>query len=692
MRKLALMIACAASMAGLAEDAEPAWCEIRPGFSFLRDGEEVRSDGVPATVAGEGEWVVQTRDFGGGLKVATKVRRFGPAVEWVNFLSNAGTTNTARISSFKDCDVTFPLVPDPVPESRAYIVTNVQTVIYSHKGSYWSEDEFSANVSSVDQSNRLRARLFQGETKRFAPVGGRSCDGTMPFFNLNRGNEGVLVAIGWTGQWNCEFSRSTNGIVRLRTGLEDSDFYLKPGESLRLSSIVLLPYSHGYAAGQNAFRRLVREHYSLIGTGRRPRQGPLSLTLWGGVTSEEMLRRVDFASRERLGFECVWVDAAWYGRYTKPCPNEFEGTWWFEAGDWRPNEKFHPDRMQSVADAVHRNGMKFLLWFEIERTRGKSPIAREHPEYFIWPDGREDGSGLIDYGNPAAWQWAYDTLVGHIETLGIDYFRQDFNMKPLAVWRFADAADGRKGLHEARHVVGMYRLWDALLERFPQLIIDNCASGGRRIDIETCRRSIPLWRSDYQCPANADPAVAQSHLRNISLWLPYHGTSSGRIVGDLYRWRSSYSPAMCCNRLFAMENRSEDCSPEEIAWLRKATDEYKRVRPYLSGDYWPLSPHATDQASWCAVEFFRPDLAEGVVLVFRRRESPFDRACYRLQGLEAEAAYELADVDAGTTWTAGGAELSGRGLSVQIPEQAMSKLFFIRKRSRFDIISPKTGK
>ena len=64
--------------------------------------------------------------------------------------------------------------------------------------------------------------------------------------------------------------------------------------------------------------------------------------------------------------------------------------------------------MQSVADAVHRNGMKFLLWFEIERTRGKSPIVREHPEYFIWPDGREDGSGLIDYGNPTAWQWAYD--------------------------------------------------------------------------------------------------------------------------------------------------------------------------------------------------------------------------------------------------------------------------------------------
>lgn len=100
-----------------------------------------------------------------------------------------------------------------------------------------------------------------------------------------------------------------------------------------------------------------------------------------------------------------------------------------------------------------------------------------------------------------------------------------------------------------------------------------------------------------------------------------------------------------------------------------------------SGDYWPLSPHITDQASWCAVEFFRPDLAEGVVLVFRRRESPFDRACYRLQGLESAAAYELVDADSGTTWTVGGAELSVKGLLVQIPEQAMSKLFFVRKRS-----------
>lgn len=85
-------------------------------------------------------------------------------------------------------------------------------------------------------------------------------------------------------------------------------------------------------------------------------------------------------------------------------------------------------------------------------------------------------------------------------------------------------ADDRKGITEIKHIMGLYRLWDALLERFPHLIIDNCASGGRRIDIETLRRSVPLWRSDAQCSANYPPEWAQVHNMTFSVWMPYSGT------------------------------------------------------------------------------------------------------------------------------------------------------------------------
>ena len=118
-----------------------------------------------------------------------------------------------------------------------------------------------------------------------------------------------------------------------------------------------------------------------------------------------------------------------------------------------------------------------------------------------------------------------------IEKLNIDCYRQDFNFQPLEYWRNNDASD-RRGITEIKHINGLYKLLDALLDKFPNLLIDNCASGGRRIDIETLRRSIPLWRSDLMCPANYDIEATQCHNLSYNMWIPYSGTSSGRLYDE----------------------------------------------------------------------------------------------------------------------------------------------------------------
>ena len=115
--------------------------------------------------------------------------------------------------------------------------------------------------------------------------------------------------------------------------------------------------------------------------------------------------------------------------------------------------------------------------------------SREQPEYFLGDGNPEPWNNLLDLGNEDAWKYIFGTLSGLIESIGIDCYRQDFNFAPLGYWRHNDAED-RRGIHEIKHINGLYRLWDALLGRFPHLIIDNCASGGRRIDIEMLRRSI----------------------------------------------------------------------------------------------------------------------------------------------------------------------------------------------------------
>jgi alpha-galactosidase len=110
---------------------------------------------------------------------------------------------------------------------------------------------------------------------------------------------------------------------------------------------------------------------------------------------------------------------------------------------------------------------------------------------------------------------------GLITGQGIDLYRQDFNMDPLGYWRAADEPD-RQGITEMRHVEGYLAYWDELRRRHPGLLIDSCASGGRRNDLETLRRAVPLLRSDYQS-FQGDPAYApgnQGHTYGLSSCAP----------------------------------------------------------------------------------------------------------------------------------------------------------------------------
>ena len=102
---------------------------------------------------------------------------------------------------------------------------------------------------------------------------------------------------------------------------------------------------------------------------------------------------------------------------------------------------------------------------------------------------------LLDMGNPDALQWCVLNTLQVLERQGIDYYRHDFNVEPLIFWRGNDAPD-RQGITEIKDVTGFLRYYDELLRHKPGLLIDNCASGGQRNDLETMRRSVPLWRSD----------------------------------------------------------------------------------------------------------------------------------------------------------------------------------------------------
>lgn len=646
-------------------------------FHFLYNGIPFTEHNYTVTQTETANTLTTVYTFCDGLRITNIAKKHGDAYEWVNMLENISDKPTPILSELWDTCVTLSLPhEEPIPRSAYKPGFSDITSVYTPRGSYWDDYDFATRADNFNMFDvGYSGHLSPGKEKRYSAACGLSSSfDCAPFFNVHKNGMGYIFAVGWSGQWNCHLSRTEDELT-VKAKIEDTHFRLMPGESFRTSSFVLLPYICSVTDSQNQWRRLVKEHYSLLGQNGRDTEAPLCAGIWGGMRSCAVLDRLDTICKNNLPYEYVWIDAGWYGDTTPPTPDEFDCEWRFHTGDWRVSPCIHPNGLKDVADTVHASGRKFLLWFEPERAISGTPITMEHPEYFIFPEDENDNNLLLNLGNPSAWNYCFETLSHLIEKLGVDCYRQDFNTYTLPYWRKNDTED-RKGITEILHINGLYRLWDALLDRFPNLLIDNCAGGGRRIDIETLRRSVPLWRTDYQCSANFPAEGLQCHNLSFSSWIPYSGTGSGRIY-DTYRIRSAYSPAMMTGYSFS-EGDAFCQNEEQISWLKDRLTEYLEVRPYFSEDYYPLTECSNRNDIWCAMQFHRPSLGDGVLLVFSRENSPYRTAVFKLAGLEENAGYVFTDADGGS-FSADASAIMQNGLSLTIEQQRTAKIYFYHK-------------
>ena len=595
-------------------------------FRFLYRG-EVFSPEKCRRIVSEGDDRIYDLEDGLTLRLEQKFYPEFDAVKWVLWFENRGNENSGILSEIDDCNFLIPL-PKSAPRRPGYLPVEGDRILVSMNGMvgggmYSNSDEISAS-----EYNFFHWNFNEWNSHEFANTGGRSSEGTMPFFEVKAGGQGTFVAIGWTGDWRAKFSAEEEGI-RVVTGLKRGRFYLKPGEKVRTSSTLLMNYGKN-EDGANKFRRLLRERLSHVACTATDREGLMAFEIWGGLPSEEIKKRMGELKDHGVQFEDLWMDAGWYGQCTK-CDEAYTGDWGQHTGDYEVNRRVHPGDLEDVRDAVEDAGMRMMLWFEIERTGPKTKMLKEHPDWFL--SERENLQTdwvryLLNYGNEEAWQYAFDRLSGYIERLHMSCYRQDFNFPPTKYFEQHDQPD-REGLTEIYHIMGVYRLFDRLLEKFPGLLIDNCSSGGRRIDIEMLQRSIAFFRSDYQCAFNATAEVLQTHHANISRWLPLAGCTNKNSPADRYSMRSSYSASWggaFYNAIF------QTLSEEEFAAAREVCEEYKAIREYFSKDFYNHGATTLEDSAWAIWQYHDPEENAGVILAFRRKNSPFDRVRIPVKG------------------------------------------------------------
>ena len=511
--------------------------------------------------------------------------------------------------------------------------------------------------------------LGEGVKIEFGPKDGRPSEDWLPFFNVKLpSNGGFVFAIGWAGHWDAVVS---NGAIEV--GLDHLHARLLPGERISLPSIYMLRYEGDeLLRGNNILRRFIREKIAPR-HNEKPIVPPVCSMAWGGISEAEHLKRIANLERKRLPVDVYWIDAGWYA---PPSDNEHDPEWHRHVGNWSFNPDIFPNGLKPVSEAAHKAGMKLLLWVEPERAISGTKLPTEHPDWFLG-ERIEGANLLLDLGNKEARDWCVDYVSRLIERQGVDAYREDFNIDPLSLWRANDAPD-RQGITEIKAVEGLYHFWGELRRRFPRLLIDNCSSGGRRIEIELLRHSVPLWSSDMQCFPGFNPDFAQTHVSGLSHWIPLFGFGTqNHEGGDTYNFRSNMGAGISVQLFYSRFLEVSESYPYE--WLRARLEEFHAVKECLSGDYYPLIAEiALSSKLWSASQFDRPDAGCGALFAFRREDSSVASAEMCLKNLLPDGVYEIRDFDSGETSTAKGSELMGKGIRVEMPQPRSSRLFSYR--------------
>ena len=563
-----------------------------------------------------------------------------PDCEWVLHFENTGTRDTPILENIQALDLTL---ATPLSAEAPYR-------LHRTKGAPADPTDFEPATVT----------LKSGQTQRLSAGGGRSSNQDFPFFKVESGEGSLIVAVGWSGQWAAALNSPDGHHLRITAGQEKTHFLLHPGERVRSPRLLLLLRDGDTWEANALFRQLLYRHYAAKRNGQAPVPTPFCNTCFtrGGGWLNECNASNQISLIEAyapLGLEALITDAGW-----------FEGGWPAGAGNWTPRTDAYPQGMAPVAAAAQARGMVYGLWFEPERVVAGTTFHREHPDWVL-TDGRPGQTTLLaNFGLREVQDHFFGIVQGFMALPGFGFYRQDFNMDPLGYWRHHDAPD-RQGITEIRYIEGLYAYWDRLAAAWPESLREECASGGRRIDLETLQRMPLHQKSDYWF----DNEVDQASLWSLSQYLPNNLVTVPLIRLDDYSFHSTLASSVIPGWI-------ADAPGFDRARAKQLLDRYRGLRHLLVGAWYPLLPYSRNPRDWMAMQFHRPDLGEGLMLVFRHPESPYRSIEVALHGLDAEKTYLLAFDGSGEKRRVRGAELM-KNLLLSLNPRPASELIRYRE-------------
>lgn len=366
---------------------------------------------------------------------------------------------------------------------------NEKMEIYIPHNSWYSEAQWKKH--QLEDLGLYPANSFSLRRIAYSAVGTWSSSQYLPmgYIQNNEVNAGYIWQIEHNGSWHWEIS-DIDSILSPRPGQlylhlsgpteNESHWWknLQPNEAFESVPVAIGTVDGGFdhAIGElTRYRRAIRREN--IDNKNLPIIFNDYIGLMGDPTTEKLLPLIDAA--HQAGSEYFTIDCGWYS----------DGLWWDEVGEWQPAKERFPGGLQKVINYIKEKDMIPGLWLEIEVMGIKCKKAHEVPDdWFFCRHGKriiDHGRYQLDFRNPAVIEHANEVVDRLVHEYGVGYIKMDYNING-GIGTELDSDSFGDGLLQHNRA---YLKWiDDLFERYPDLVIESCSSGGMRLDYATLQR------------------------------------------------------------------------------------------------------------------------------------------------------------------------------------------------------------
>lgn len=461
-----------------------------------------------------------------------------------------------------------------------------------------------------------------------------------PFIALKRKNcdentgEVLGFSLVYSGNFTMNVEVDTYHVCRVQAGIHPATFsYTLDFQQSFQSPEALIVYSDQGLNGMSYSFHQLFNHYLINGI-HQYQTSPILINNWEGTYfdfNEKQLLAMAQKAKD-LGIELFVLDDGWFG-------NRNDDT--SSLGDWFVNREKLPHGLSFLAENIHNIGLQFGLWFESEMISERSLLYQMHPDWVLRTPERHCSHGrnqyVLDFSNPHVVTHIENMMSSIIEEGQLDYIKWDMNRSISEAYSYYQTQQGCL-YHE--YILGVYRLYDHLKNRYPHILFESCASGGGRFDPGMLYYAPQTWTSD-----NTDAVERLKIQYGTSLVYPLSvmGSHVSAVPNHQLKRTTSleFRGHVACFGTFGYEldilqlsEKEQNCISKQIQFMKK----YRQLLQY--GHFYRLkSPFKGNETIWMVVSDNQSLAIVGYYRILQEVNVGYRRI--RLAGLDANKLYTI---------------------------------------------------